>query len=59
MKINYAKDIKVVLKSSEGRVKFSTEPEPNGFFIIPVYEKAQYTLSVQVQYLLFGTSSIN
>lgn len=55
VKINYARDIKVLLKSTEGTVKFATEPEPNGFFIIPIYEKAQYTISIQVCALRFET----
>jgi len=39
--------ISAALVSADGLVKSTTECSPNGYFYVPIYDKAQYTLRVQ------------
>ncbi|KAF6032904.1 hypothetical protein EB796_008789 [Bugula neritina] len=39
--------IKVKLLTSYGSVKYTSEPAPNGYYMIPVYEKGEYKIQIQ------------
>lgn len=46
-KINYTNDIRVHLLTLDGKQKFSGEPLPNGYYIIPVYDKGSFLIRVE------------
>ena len=33
--------------TKDGLVKHTTEPAPNGYYMIPVYEKGEYQIQIQ------------